>query len=172
MNINDVYKIKKIMQKLLNIFHRFYKSADKVRYDLDNCGDEVITELVNVTKEVSSLTDEAYQAKWWQEPLELILFIAYKDTAYNEQMKYVLYKLLTERKDKLLSVLEADRKILDFMNSDTWHVNRWSKSKTHTKELKDKGILHKDMVSGAEAQFVNSKHEEDVKTYLEKQGGK
>jgi len=165
MNIDDGIKLKKLLKKLIWLFHKFYKQQSEIQDDLEHTGDLIVKILHRVVKEIDQHSLERYQGKWFREPLELALWISAKDTAYEEQRDYAIYKILTEYRDQLLSVLEDKRKIIDFTNPDNWHSNRWHVAKQKTQELRQKGVITSDMMSGMEAQFVNEKHIEDAKKY-------
>jgi len=165
MDIDEGIKLKKLLKKLIWLFHKFYKQQNEIQDDLEHTGDLIVKILHRVVKDVRDHTFEKYQGKWFSEPIELALWISAKDTAYEEQRGYALYKILTEYRDQILSILEDKRQIIDFTNPENWHSNRWYRSKQKTRELQEKKIITDDMLSGMEAQFVPEKIVEEAKKH-------
>lgn len=158
MNIDDGIYLKKLLQKLLEVFYRFYKKEKEIEFDLEHTADVVTKVLCDVIRDVEKKTKESYQAEWFSKPLYFALWISTKDTAYTDQRDYAIYKVLTEYRDVILNALEEKRKIYDFLDNRNWHINQWYESKKKTKKLRKKGLILDDMVSGEEAQFINEKH--------------
>ena len=163
MDIDSVIKEKKYLEKALWLYHKFCKKQEEIRDTLIHTGNPITQILHEVLMDVHDNTNEKHQKRLFTEPLELGLFVATKDTAYEQQMYYALYKILTEHRDKLLKHLEAEKKIVDFTDPSKWGVNEWHNSKEKTKKLRDKGILTKNMVSGEEVLFINEYHSEKLK---------
>ena len=166
MDIDEGIKLKKLLKKLIWLFHKFYKQQSEIQDDLEHTGDLIVKILHQVVKDVRNHSLEKYQGKWFSEPIELALWISAKDTAYEEQRDYALYKILTEYRDQILSILEDKRQIIDFTDPENWHSNRWYRSKQKTQELREKGVITSDMMSGMEAQFVPEKIVEEAKKHL------
>ena len=168
MDIDEGIKLKKLLKKLIWVFHKFYKQQNEIQEDLEHTGDLIVKILHRIVKEIDQHSLERYQGKWFREPIELALWISSKDTAYEDQRDYALYKVLTEYRDELLRVLEDKKNVVDFTNPRNWHVNRWHVAKEKTKMLREQGVLDESMMSAVEAQFVNEKYVEDMKRFLKK----
>jgi len=61
-------------------------------YDLENCGNGIIRELWAEIMEVSNSCDKKYYQKILRDWGAIFLFILYKDTAFRDQVWYVLDK--------------------------------------------------------------------------------
>ena len=173
MEVDEVIPEKKLLKKLLWAYHTFRPGKKKkIRYDLENTGDEITHILYSIIKDVASKTDEEPQADCFREPLEIGLFTSAKDTAYQDQRNYALWLILNKYYNQLQTILIQEKKDNDFTNPENWHCNRWYHSKQTTQELRKKGIIKQDWISPEEIQFVNEKHTEDVKNYVKQKNKK
>lgn len=126
------------------------KSAEgyAIHEDMKICPNKAIRFLFMIFNKTALNVKEDYQRNTVRELGELALWIAYKDTGYNDIFFWTLDQIL-QNADWLREEIKPYVK-----DPEKWYVNSWSKSKANSKELRDKGIIPKNMMSPDEEIFT------------------
>ena len=173
-------ELRAMMWLLKRRLKNHYKvTLEQVREDMDNCGNPVIWNIWKEIRDAAEQIEENYQKEIAIEFPMIILWIIYKDTAYNPIFMYILVKLM-EQSDLILPKAKKY-----YVEPKDWYVNRWHDTKQHTKDLKEEGkipnidgvLAPDEMIFVPQAQ--NKEHmelskslEEELEDYKKKKGWK
>jgi len=155
-------ELRAVMWFLKRRLKKQYKvTLEKVREDMDNCGNPVIAKIWEEISDAADQIEENYQKEIATEFPMIILWIIYKDTAYSPIFMYVITKLM-EQSDELLPKTQRY-----YVEPKDWYVNRWHDTKEHTKEMKEEGKIMKadGAMSPDERIFVPQYQEEYTKNF-------
>jgi hypothetical protein len=143
--------IKKIIRIGSNlILNKLGISVEAVERDIDCCQNPVIKELQALILLISHYTKMKRHAGMMQKYGQIALWVMYKDTAYRDQMMWMLYQLL-ENADKLMPIVKPYVK-----DPKDWYDNLVYDGQKITEKKRKEGKLPKMGYSEAEQVFVPS----------------
>jgi len=115
---------------------KHYKiTLEEMENDLNNCGNNAISEIWNILNNTSNKITQGYQKDIVKEFSMALLWILYRDTAYLPITMHVL-KEFYDKKDKILPAVDKY-----YVDPKEWYVNAWNDTLKHTRELKDEGTI-------------------------------
>lgn len=110
--------MKRVVQGLVGAFHKFVKSADDLREDLESHPNGAVQKLFEIKEETMGHVEKEYQRKWASDVLDIFLWIYSMDTVYRSQGDWMLARIL-EARDEILPHLD-DRPPAE------WYANLWA----------------------------------------------
>lgn len=151
---------KKIIRLGISLVQKKIKKCvtqKNIKEDMYNCGNQVFAELAQLLLKTADLIKSPYGQKEVLSEVALFeLWVAYKDTAYNPIVAYMINEII-QNADHWKKIVKPY-----LVPPEDWYVNQWIEAKKQSDKLRKDGKIPKYGKALSESVFTPSEQSQRI----------